>query len=782
MTDLHPDRSRQARSSTTEQPRTLRSCLDAHPSDVPLFDGRTAAQVRDLADLAARRFAACDVAGRLVGLRMANGVEWVAALLGLLEAGAHPLLLAADSPEPEWHRLLTVAGGDLLATGIDPAQGRLRQVSADATPPASGVERVVPSEPSVVIMTSGSTGVPKAVVRSQRSLLVEAAHYRRHFRVGRDDVLWIPLPLPHAYALSWLSCALLAGTDTRLPAPGALGELENGLRTEATVAALVPSLTRLLLHRRRRRADAGGPAPLRTVVVGAGAVDEPLATEFRQAYGIGLSRVYGSTETGAVCAAGPDVPALCVGRPLPGVDHRVLDEAGRPIGAGGEGLLEVRTGTGESWQATGDLVFQDEQGRLTVLGRQANAVRRGDRWIAPSEVESVFREHPGVREARVTAIRSATAGEDGLLVEIEAGSAGEGDAAAPPGPADLMSFARERLAAYKLPNEVRVVHRLARGASGKVVAKPRYRWAESAVLSEAARAHRVSATLFALRDLGLTELLTGSLNTEEIARRAGVAPVELEFLLDTAAGLGLLVPGGSGRLVADGVALDLQLIDAEARTSRLARDAVVDVVRAGAGSSTPAAGSPDTAADPPRDPTPPALATRTVEGLRLLDPPSGARVLEVTTRDGRYLAALLRRDTAARGHLVQVGTTAEPAVSLRTEAAGRVTYAAPAPDEPDLDLCVISDAVHGPRPGDEPLRLFQRLRPGGVLLVDDRFLPESGGPARGEGLDWLVRRGFSWPQLAPLLAALRAEGAEVSVRHPSTGASAGAFVIAVAPG
>jgi acyl-CoA synthetase (AMP-forming)/AMP-acid ligase II len=698
--------------------------------------------------------------GEAVGLRLPNGEPWVVALLALLEAGARPLLAAADAPEPEFGRLLAAAGGrrELVFDGTYRLAG---EPSRDPGPAAG-------TEPGVLLATSGSTGAPKLVLRPERSLVAEGLRYRQAARLDGTDRLLLPLPLSHAYALGWLAAALVTGTEVRPVPQTGLSAVAAELAGGATIIALVPTLARLLaLRQRRRRVKAPG---LRLAMIGAGAVDESLERDFEAAFGLPTGRNYGSTETGALFAGLADLPPLCVGYPMPGVEFRITEAAGEPCPAGRQGQLEVRLPGLPQWRATGDLAVHDEHGRVSILGRRYGAVRRGGRWIAPLEVEAVLREHPLVRDAHVRARRGRFADEDVLVADVAADPA--------LGEAELRRFAGQRLTAYKLPERIHLRASLPRDAMGKVAHRqPRYRLAGPAAQLAALHAYRRTELLLALADLGLLDDLAGGADPDELAGAHELPVDRVHWLLAVAAGLGLLTteeaatepagqPSTGQPSTGQPVAGLTELIGLEARLSRtwLTRQAIADAVRVGRATRPFDLAEPDPGlvASYRRAMHGGHTAARTRLGLRLAGDRARGRVLEVSAGPGRYLEAALTAGTLGAGsHLLPLGRLAgSPAPAVAEAArAGRLTIGAEATGR--FDACIVANGIHGPGRGDDLDWLLGRLHPGGVLLIDDIFLPDTGGDGTAIGLDWLTHGGTSWPRRADLLAGLAAAGGTV---------------------
>ncbi|MFE6869833.1 AMP-binding protein [Kitasatospora sp. NPDC057692] len=765
-------------------PQTLLGAVGRLDPDREVLPGLTAGGLLAGARAAADALAAEGVEGEAVVLRQPNGSGWVVDLLALLTAGARPLPVAPDTPDAEVARLLAAAGGGRM---LEPGTGKLL-----GTP-----GRKAADGPAVLLPTSGSTGAPKLVRRPEASWLSEARRYRDGVGLTARDVLLLPVPLSHAYALGWLCGGLLTGASLRPVPPTALGEAGRELAAGATVLALVPATARLLATRRRLKArraapDEPPPAPaLRIAMVGAGPVDAALDALFQEAYGIGLARNYGSTELGAVLSGPAGLAPLSVGSPLPGVTARLVDRATGADAGDGPGLLRIRTEAVPDWHDTGDLALSHE-GTLRILGREGTAVRRGGRWVAPLEIEAVLRGHEGVREVRVGARRRAHEGEDGIVAEVVVASGG-------PDEKELRAHAERHLAPYKVPDSFVLRAALPRTAAGKAAAAPRYRLTPRAIA--AARAYKAAELLFALHRLGLLDALADGVRLAELSAAADCDPRALELLLDTATALGLLDAtadggGGDGSASTAGPrvpAAELTaFVELEELLSRdlVTREALVAAARtglAGRAFETRPADDPGHAAlvrAYQGAMSGPAARARTALGLRLLRPRPGARLVEVTAGPGRYLERLLAADPAATGHLWQSGRLAgppAPAVRAAVEQ-GRATVG-PRPPRGTADLVVVANAIHDPGSGARLGELLELLRPGGRLLVDDVFLPpvapsgdrSAAGPAPDLAggaelaLDWLTHGGTDWPTLDALAAGLAEAGADIVRRLPIEG-------------
>jgi hypothetical protein len=338
----------------------------------------------------------------------------------------------------------------------------------------------------------------------------------------------------------------------------------------------------------------------------------------------------------------------------------------------------------------------------------------------------------------------------------------------------VLAFARQRLAGYKVPDEVVLAHRIRRTGAGKATARPRYQLAGADVVAAAARAYKVAELLFALRDLGVLERLDGTADADAIAARLGLSAPALAWALDVAAGLGVL---GQDPPAAAGDPEPYLALEARLSRGLAGRERIAAVLRDGRAAARNRVADAELTEAYQAAMNGPQTAGRTGLGLALARPPAGVRILEVSAGPGRYLSAVLGRDPAATGDLLQLGPHAgaiSPTVADAV-AAGRVRC----PEDPgtDYDLCVVANGVHGPHPGDDLPWLLDRLAPGGRLLVDDVFLPEGGGPGTELGLDWLTHGGVCWPTARALADGI-GEAGGVVLRDARVGESPCHLVLA----
>ncbi len=437
--------------------------------------------------------------GQRVLLCGRNSVAFGCAYLGALRAGATVVPASPALTGPELTALcaqaaIAVAFADQELAGrlprpgppvvwLDrpPGGGRLTldAIRTGARPVPAGPAD--PDGPAILAFTSGTTGAPKGVPLSHRNLLASIRSALLAWRWRPDDVVVHALPLTHQHGLGAVHASLLTGSAAVIGSrfePAALARLAG--QAGATVLFAVPAMYERLAG--LPEAELAPLRRLRLAVSGSAPLAPGLAARVAGALGqLPLER-YGTTETGLDVSQpydGPRIPGE-VGRPLPGVELMIADETGapRPAGQPGEILLrgpQVFGGylgpaglTSEAFQAggwfrTGDLGrVNPATGGVQITGRIKELIISGGLNVTPREVELVLEQHPAVTEAAVAGLPSPRWGEE--VTAWVVASAG-----APPDPADIIAFARARLAAYKCPKQVFVVASLPRNNLGKVL-------------------------------------------------------------------------------------------------------------------------------------------------------------------------------------------------------------------------------------------------------------------------------------------------------------------------
>ncbi len=406
-------------------------------------------------------------AGDRVALVIPNRWQLVVAVLGGLKAGVtvaplDPLLKPEERAE--------------ILADLEPALV-LDDVQAER---AEWTTRGAPVAPALVLYTSGSTGRPKGALLSHAAVdFAQRSWAGPVMALTPDDVVLAALPLSHSFGLNGaLLAPLLVGSAVRLverfTPEGVAGLLS---RETITVFPGVATMFRRLLD---LPAFTSGPR-LRLAVSGAAPCPWETAQAWRARTGVRIVRGYGMTELFrplSYLAADPSDFPDAVGRAVPGVEARVVDDDGRTLGAGDAGELLIRTPAAmdaylgapadtravlaDGWFRTGDLATIDGKGWVRITGRKRERILRAGHSVFPPEVEAMLLTHPDVAEAAVVGVAHAELGEE-IAAFVVLRSAARATAE------ELISYCRERLAGYKYPRRVRLVGALPRSSTGKLL-------------------------------------------------------------------------------------------------------------------------------------------------------------------------------------------------------------------------------------------------------------------------------------------------------------------------
>ena len=407
-------------------------------------------------------------AGDTIALVLHNGWGFTAALWGGLKLGA---TVAPLNP------LLSAGERDRVLDHLRPAMV-LDAVPEDEAP----WESADGSAPALVLYTSGSTGRPKGTVLSHLALRAANESWAGPvMRLTTDDVVLAALPLAHSFGLNGaLLAPLLAGATVALCERFAAEETLGAIaRHRVTVLPAVATMFQKMLE--VPALSAATCPTLRLALSGAAPCPWDLAEAWRQRTGVRILRGFGMTELFRPISYLADETADwpdAIGRAVPGVELRVVDDAGETCGAGEVGELWIRSPAAmdgylrsdeetrvvmrDGWFRTGDLARISPEGFVTIVGRKKELILRGGYSVVPGEVEAALLAHAAVAEAAVVGVPHASLGEEiAAFVTLRPGARAGTD--------ELVAFCRERLAAFKYPRRVSIVSELPKGATGKVL-------------------------------------------------------------------------------------------------------------------------------------------------------------------------------------------------------------------------------------------------------------------------------------------------------------------------
>lgn len=452
--------------------------------------------------------------GTRVGLLAPNGPDWVVAWLAATRIGALVPLLNTYSKARELGRALRHAdvahlltarsylgndyldrleeavpglveqppGGAMLAShpylravwafgggtergwpgSVDDLIARGASVPDDVL--AAAEEEVRPADPMIMVFSSGSTADPKAVVHTHGATVRHAHNLNQRRDLGPADVVYTPMPL---FWVGGLSFSLIAAMHA-----GARIVFEERFDPAATLALLERERVTQVLgwpHMGKALADHPDWARRDLSSIRPGAATALPTPDQRRPPGPRATSL-GMTETLGPHTFERDVPLPAekegsFGRPVPGVEHRIVDpETGTDVAPGQVGEVWVRgyslmdgiykrerrdVFTADGWYRTGDAGRFDADGHLFFAGRLGDTIKSSGMNVTPLEVESMLEEQPEVAMAIVTGLDHPERGQDVVAaVALQPGAAVDGE--------ELRARLREELASYKVPRHVAV--------------------------------------------------------------------------------------------------------------------------------------------------------------------------------------------------------------------------------------------------------------------------------------------------------------------------------------
>jgi len=370
------------------------------------------------------------------------------------------------------------AGARCVLVGAEglPA-GQLADTAATATQHVSEDD-----DTAVLLYTSWVTGKPRGAQLTQANLGSNAATSAAILGCTSTDVIMGCLPLFHMFGLTGgLNASISAGAClTLLPRFHPAKALQIIDRDKVSIFEGVPTMYSALLLAQNR--DSYDVSALRTCITGGSPMPVDVMRTFEEAFGCVVLEGYGLSETSPVASfnhtAARRKPGS-IGTPIAGTELKLVGEEGIDIPWGSEDIGEIAIrGEGvmkgywqhpedtekiltDGWLRTGDLATRDDDGYYFIVDRKKDLIIRGGYNVYPGEIEDALREHEAIAEAAVIGIDHDLLGEEvGAAVVLEPG--------AKTTLADLRSFAKHRVAAYKYPRVIWIVDELPKKANGEL--------------------------------------------------------------------------------------------------------------------------------------------------------------------------------------------------------------------------------------------------------------------------------------------------------------------------
>ncbi|KAF3889412.1 MULTISPECIES: acyl-CoA synthetase [Nostocales] len=438
-----------------------------------------------------------DLQEQRVAFLIPPGFQYAATQWGIWRAGGIAVPLCNSHPRPELEYVITHSGASMIVAHsnfesilrpIAEAQNLRFILTSDIrSSDVCSLPQVEISRRALILYTSGTTGKPKGVVTTHDNIQAQVTSLIVAWGWTSSDGILHVLPLHHIHGIiNVLTCALWAGAECHI-----LGKFDADIvwnrisQGDLTLFMAVPTIYVKLIaaweaaSSERQKKMSEGCAKMRLMVSGSAALPVQVLEKWKTIGNHFLLERYGMTEIG-MALSNPlqgQRYAGYVGTPLPQVEVRLVDESGVLVPPGTPGEIQVK-GPGvfleywqnpeatakafqDGWFLTGDLAVV-ENGNYRILGRMSvDIIKTGGYKVSALEIEEVLRTHPDIQECAVVGVKDPEWGErvcaalvlqhsDRLTLEA------------------FRSWAKERLAVYKVPTRILSVEELPRNAMGKV--------------------------------------------------------------------------------------------------------------------------------------------------------------------------------------------------------------------------------------------------------------------------------------------------------------------------
>ena len=342
----------------------------------------------------------------------------------------------------------------------------------------------------VQLYTSGTTGRPKgAMIRHSGILGMRRQNPETQAEWNKwtaDDVSLVAMPVFHIGGTGWGITGIVNGAKGVVAREFDPGKVLDFIeKDKISKIFMVPAAMQIVV--RNPRAREVDYSRMKYILYGASPIPLDLLRECMEVFGCGFVQMYGMTETtGTIVALPPEdhdpkgnARMRSAGKPLPGVEIAIMDEAGHPLPPRAVGEIATRsianmagywnmadatakTIDKDGWLRTGDAGYVDEDGYVYIHDRVKDMIISGGENVYPAEVESAIYGHPDVADVAVIGVPDSKWGEAVKAVVVK-------KPGRDPRPDDIIAYARERIAGFKTPKSVDFIEALPRNPSGKIL-------------------------------------------------------------------------------------------------------------------------------------------------------------------------------------------------------------------------------------------------------------------------------------------------------------------------
>lgn len=438
-----------------------------------------------------------DLKEQRVAFLIPPGFEYVATQWGIWRAGGIAVPLCISHPKPELEYVITNSGASIIIAHPNfedilrpiTTEKNLRFILTSETLPdcVGRLPQIEITRRALILYTSGTTGKPKGVVTTHQNIQAQVTSLITAWEWTSSDRILHVLPLHHIHGIiNVLTCALWAGAEcqmlSKFDAEFVWQRICDG---DLTLFMAVPTIYVKLIaawekaSSERQKIMSTSCAKMRLMVSGSAALPVRVLEQWQKISGHFLLERYGMTEIGMALSNSLHGQRYSgyVGQPLPQVEVRLVDETGEIAPPSTPGEIQVKSpgvfleywqnpqatakAFRDGWFCTGDFAIV-ENGNYRILGRMSvDIIKTGGYKVSALEIEEVLRTHPEIQECAVVGVADPEWGERvcaALVLRSQYQLTLE----------SLRKWAKEQLAAYKVPTRILTVEELPRNAMGKV--------------------------------------------------------------------------------------------------------------------------------------------------------------------------------------------------------------------------------------------------------------------------------------------------------------------------
>jgi len=394
------------------------------------------------------------------------------------------LIFTSDELAPRVHEALAAIERTVNVIIIDPDATHPSLQAVSARHEDVDLPSVAEEDESLLMYTSGTTGKPKGVLHTHRSVVAGGEYTSAAHHLTREDRVLCALPLYHINGQIVTGVApLVHGGSVVMPHRFSVTDFWQHVSDHrCTWINVVPTIIAYLLNAPDPRQSGRDISRVKFCRSASAPLPPELHRAFEQKFGISVIETFGMTETNAPCFSNPyDSNQRKIGSPgqAYGNEAKIIDArtgAAQPPGSEGEIMLrgdnimkcyykdpENTAGTlrPDGWMHSGDLGYMDEEGFVFVTGRIKELIIKGGENIAPREIDEALLKHPAVLEAAAVGMPDPLYGQEIMACVV-----------LKPGThcttSDLNDFCERELGRYKAPKVLKIVDALPKGPSGKV--------------------------------------------------------------------------------------------------------------------------------------------------------------------------------------------------------------------------------------------------------------------------------------------------------------------------